>query len=170
MEIKNSTIKDVESILKLYKEAIAYQNEKKGIPWQMLESEVVENEIQENRQWKLIIDNEIACVWVTTFDDVEIWRDKNSEPSVYLHRITTNAKFRGKNILSLVITWAKDFASKNNKTFLRLDTAGINPGLITAYVKNGFKFIATTTIETPHNLPTHYNNAPICLFEMNLSA
>lgn len=168
IEIKNSDLNDVENILEFYREAIAYQKKKNGIPWQITERSSIEKEVKENRQYKLLVGNEIACIWVVAFNDHEIWGDKDSEPSVYLHRIATNPKFRGRNLVSEVITWAKGFALKNHKRYLRLDTAGINPGLITKYVQNGFKFIDTTEIGVSDSLPAHYHNAQICLFEMNL--
>lgn len=168
MKIQNSTVNDIEDIRRLYDEAIAYQKNKKGLPWQILAKEIIEMEIIENRQWKLVIDNEIACVWVTTFSNPEIWGEKNLTPSVYLHRIATNPKFRGQNVISKVINWAKEFGVQNKKSKLRLDTAGINPGLITMYVKNGFKFIDITEIGSSEKLPTHYHNVPICLFEITL--
>ncbi|WP_281321969.1 GNAT family N-acetyltransferase [Flavobacterium aestivum] len=169
MEIKNSSISDVQNILTLYDTAISYQNEKKGLPWPTLERELIETEVKENRQWQLLIDNEIACIWVTTFDDPEIWGDKNADPSVYLHRIATNPKFRGQNIVSKVIDWAKEFAVQNKKEYLRLDTASINPGLITMYVRNGFKFISIIEMRESNKLPSHYHNASVCLFEIKLN-
>lgn len=34
-----------------------------------------------------------------------IWGDKNSEPSVYLHRIATNPNFRGQKQVIEVVKW-----------------------------------------------------------------
>ncbi len=34
--------------------------------------ELVETETKENRQFKLVINNTIACVWAITFSDPEI--------------------------------------------------------------------------------------------------
>jgi GNAT superfamily N-acetyltransferase len=169
MKIQNSTVNDVQSIIALYDTAISYQKEKKCLPWPTLERELIETEIKENRQWQLLIGNEVACIWVTTFDDPEIWGNKNTDPSVYLHRIATNPKFRGNNIISKVIDWAIEFALQNKKENLRLDTAGINPGLITMYVKNGFKFISITEMGESQKLPSHYHNASVCLFEIKLN-
>ncbi|KLT70865.1 GNAT family N-acetyltransferase [Flavobacterium sp. ABG] len=168
MKIVNSTIDDIPSIKTLYDEAIVYQKEKKGTPWPDLPKEIIASEIAENRQWKLVLNDEIVCVWVTTFDDPEIWNEKNADPSVYLHRIATNPNFRGLNIISKVLEWTKNFALQNNKKYVRLDTAGINPGLITMYVKIGFKFIEITKIKNPEKLPAHYHNVPVCLFEIKL--
>ncbi len=168
MKITNSNLKDIQNIQNLYTDAITYQKEKKGLPWPTIDKKLIEQEISENRQWKLIIDEEIACIWMTTFNDPEIWQQKNDDPSVYIHRIAMNPKFRGHNILSKVFDWSKDYAIQNQKFFLRLDIASINPGLITVYVKNGFKFIDIHEMGFSKNLPSHYHNTAVCLLEMKL--
>jgi len=93
IEIQNSTIKDVEVILELYKEAIKFQKEKSAVPWQALDRELIELEVKEKRQWKLVINDIIVCVWMTVFSDPEIWKEKNVDKALYIHRITTNITF-----------------------------------------------------------------------------
>ncbi|RNL94537.1 GNAT family N-acetyltransferase [Sinomicrobium pectinilyticum] len=169
MKIENSTLEDLKNILSLYASAIAYQKEKKGLPWPNLDREMIEKEIIEKRQWKLTINGTIACIWVTTFDDPEIWGEKNNQPSIYLHRIATDPVFRGLNVIAKVFDWTKTFARVNQKNYIRLDIASINPGLITMYVRNGFKFIGMNKMGVSESLPAHYNNATVCLFEMKLN-
>ena len=64
---------------------------------------MVENEIAEKRQFQLLIDGEIACVWAITFSDPQIWEERNKDRAVYIHRIATNPEYRGniftKNII-----------------------------------------------------------------------
>ncbi|MBQ0741472.1 GNAT family N-acetyltransferase, partial [Aquimarina celericrescens] len=64
---------------------------------------MVEKEIQENRQWKLLLDNKIACVWATTFSDAQIWEEKNKDTAVYIHRIAVNPDFRGKHFIAILV-------------------------------------------------------------------
>lgn len=165
--ISQSNLEDIPFIQKLYAAAIVYQNQKNGVPWGNIKEEAIVIEVQEKRQWKLIKDGQTACIWVSTFEDTDIW-GADREPSLYLHRITTNPHFRGQQMVSKVIHWAKQYAIEQNKSYLRLDTAGLNPGLITLYVKNGFKFLGTTQLAYSENLPSHYHHAAICLFEMKL--
>ena len=61
--------------------AIAYQKTKFNKQWQGFDRALVEKEISENRQWKITIDNEIACVFAITFEDKSIWKEKNSRQS-----------------------------------------------------------------------------------------
>ena len=122
MEIQNSSIEDIDFILDLYKSATAYQKERFISHWPEFDREMVINEIVEKRQWKMIIDSEVVCIWATTFSDPLIWEDKNIDPSVYIHRITTNPKFRGKGLVKIIIQWSKNYATENGKNFVRRDT------------------------------------------------
>ena len=74
MTIQNATINDIEDIFKLYKIASDYQKTKKTVVvWPDFERQLVATEIKENRQFKLVINNTIACVWAITFRDDQIW-------------------------------------------------------------------------------------------------
>src|SRR5215207_8113338 len=104
MEIQLSTIEDIDEIFRLYSCAAAYQQEKKKVVvWPAFERSLVETEIAENRQWKMMIGDEIACVWATTFSDAEIWEARNADPAVYIHRIATNPLYRGQKFVHLIV-------------------------------------------------------------------
>ncbi len=167
--ILNSTKEDFEKIFELYHKATEFQKKKYSVFWPDFDPKIVKAEILENRQWKLVIDNQIACIWMTSFEDAEIWKEKDLNDAIYLHRITTNPEFRGKNLTSKIFEWAKVFAKKNDKKYLRLDTVGENRGLIDLYTKRGFSFLGLTKIENAKNLPSHYHNALVSLFELNLN-
>ena len=99
MTIENSTTEDINEIFRLYEIARSFQKIKAVVPWPEFEKELIETEISEKRQWKILIDNQIACVWATTFDDPQIWEERNADPSVYIHRIATNPTFRGQSLV-----------------------------------------------------------------------
>lgn len=171
MEIKNSTKKDVDEIFRLYGIASEYQKSKqKVVVWPRFKRQLVETEIAGNRQWKLIIDNQIACVWATTFSDEQIWEEKNTDAAIYIHRIATNPDFRGNNFVAIIVEWAKTYAITSNKDFVRLDTLGNNEKLITHYTNAGFRFLGMFNLADTKGLPDHYNNVSACLFEINLKA
>lgn len=67
-----STINDIDSIFEFYEMAIAYQKTKFNKQWLGFERDLVAKEISENRQWKIIINDEIACVFAITFEDESI--------------------------------------------------------------------------------------------------
>lgn len=169
MEISNCTITDIDNIFRLYKIASDYQKEKKTVVvWPEFKRELIETEIAENRQWKLMIDNEIACVWATTFSDEQIWEERNDDKAIYIHRIATNPDFRGQNFVYLIAAWAKEYAKKNQIDFIRLDTLGNNIKLIEHYTRAGFTFLGMFDLKDTRDLPEHYHNTPACLFEIRV--
>ena len=168
MHITNCVKDDIGDIFKLYVVATNYQKERYTMHWLEFDYKMVEDEITENRQWKLIIDNEIVCVWATTFTDPLIWEERNIDPSVYIHRIATNENYRGKNFVIDIVKWAKNYAVLNEKKFVRLDTVGLNEKLIAHYTKCGFTFLELRRLKDTDGLPAHYHNADISLFELEV--
>ena len=169
MKIENCTTNDLPEISRLYRLASEYQKLKKTVVvWPEFEKQLIETEISENRQWKLIIDGKIACVWATTFSDLQIWEERNKDAALYIHRIATNPNFRGKNFVSIIVDWAKKYAKSIDKDFVRLDTLGNNVKLIEHYKNAGFSFIGMFDLKDTSELPDHYHNVPASLFEIKL--
>ncbi|MGS2741837.1 GNAT family N-acetyltransferase [Sinomicrobium sp. M5D2P17] len=169
MTISNSTINDIDDIFRLYKIASDYQKAKKEVTvWPDFERGLIENEISENRQWKMTINGEIACIWAITFSDAQIWQKRNEDSAVYIHRIATNPDFRGNNFVTKIVDWAKEYTIAIGKQYVRMDTTGNNARLIEHYKNSGFDFLGMFELEDTKGLPEHYHKAPVCLFEINL--
>ena len=169
MKIENCTFNDITEIFRLYKITSEYQKSKQTVViWPEFERQLVETEISENRQWKLIIVGKIACVWAVTFSDEQIWEERNMDAAIYIHRIAVNPEFRGKNFVSMIAVWAKEYAKSCNKDFVRLDTLGKNVKLIEHYTDAGFNFLGIFDLKDTKGLPGHYHNTPACLFEIKL--
>jgi len=169
MIITNSTKEDIPEIFRLYKLGTDYQ--KKIFPdnqWPEFDKELVETEIFENRQFKLLIENKIACVWAITYSDIDIWEEKENNSSIYIHRITTNPDFRGNNFVKKIVDWSIDFARNQNKQYISMDTCGKNDRLINHYKKCGFTFFGMNKLKNASKLPLHYHNAEVCFFEIEL--
>ncbi len=166
MEILQSELGDLEAILTLYDEATALQQSKGTVQWPKISPELVEAEIREGRQWKLLIDGGLACVWVVAYHDELIWGP--TEPSLFLHRIANHPMQRGNALVGVVVEWAKTQCVENNLRFIRLDTVGYNPGLIRLYTSHGFSSLEPVTIADPTNLPAHYAEDAAYLFEIDL--
>ena len=139
------------------------------VVWPEFEKQLVATEIAEKRQWKLIIDDKIACVWAITFNDEQIWEERNKDAAIYIHRIATHPEYRGRNLVSAIVDWAKLYAKQNGKNYIRLDTLGNNTKLIEHYKNAGFDFLGMFNLKSTQGLPGHYqNNDPACLFEIKL--
>ena len=170
MTIVNSTLEDIPEIFRLYKLATDFQKIKfPGNLWPDLEENFIITEINENRQFKLLIENQIACIWALTFNDPQIWEEKDNNSSIYIHRIATNPEFRGNNFVKIIVDWSKKYAIKEDKKFIRLDTCGRNDRLINHYQNCGFNFLGIKKIKDSSELPSHYHDAEVCYFEIELN-
>ncbi len=169
-QIQNSNLNDIEEIFRLYKIATDFQKTRFTSYWPEFDRKLIETEIIENRQWKIIVEGRIACVWATTFNDPQIWEERNEDPSVYIHRIATNPDFRGQNLVVQIVEWVKIYAKENQKQFVRMDTVGENAGLISYYTKCGFDFLGLLKLKNTEELPAHYNNATISLFQIKINS
>ncbi len=169
MIIKKARPEDINEIFRLYKMASDYQKTRGTVVvWPTFEHNLVATELAEQRQFKLVVNDTVACIWAITFTDEDIWEERNVDAAVYIHRIATNPSFRGRNFVATIVTWAKDYAKANSKRFVRLDTLGNNTKLIEHYTKAGFDFLGLFDLKNTDALPAHYKEAPVCLFEIDL--
>jgi len=166
MEFHNSATSDLEAIFELYDAAIAHQKAVSKMHWLPFDTKMVEAEIAEHRQWKILVDGQIACVFVTAYTDAAIWGEKDYEPSVYLHRIVTNPAFRGRNFVGAIVEWSKQHGKALNKKMLRLDTWAENLKLKEVYLRNGFQFLGNAAPADPTALPSHYSGIVLGFYEM----
>ena len=169
MIVENIRLEEIDDVFNLYNIASAYQKSKKSVVvWPDFDRDMVSAEITEQRQFKLVIDNEIACIWAITFSDAQIWVKRNEDPAIYIHHIATNPSFRGHNFVASIVDWAKDYAKMHAKQFIRLDTIGDNTRLIKHYCTCGFNFLGMFNLPNVDELPPHYKEGPVCLFEIDL--
>jgi GNAT superfamily N-acetyltransferase len=168
MTIENSKRTDIPKIFELYRIATDYMKSKNQVYWPEFPKELIISEIEENRQWKLLINEQIACIWATALNDELIWGNENNEPSLYIHRIATNPKFRGQNLVKKLIDWANEYGKNKSLKHIRMDTVGLNKGLISHYEKLGFEFLGTKKIENTNGLPEHYKDGEVCYFQKEI--
>lgn len=168
MEILNSTLSDLGTIFGLYDAAIAHQKAVSNQHWLPFERSLVEAEIAEGRQWKIMLDGQIACIFLTAYSDPHIWGEKDADPAIYLHRIVTNPAFRGRNFVAAIVEWARQHGKTMGKKFVRLDTWADNPRLKELYLRCGFHFLGVERPANPAALPSHYSTIFLGLFEMTI--
>ena len=169
MTITNCNLDDITEIFRLYQLARDFQ--KIQFPenlWPEFDRDFIATEVIENRQFKIVIDNKIACIWAITYNDADIWEEKENNDAIYIHRIATNPEFRGNNFVQMIADWSKDFAKKENKKFVRMDTCGQNNRLINHYKNCGFEFLGMKKLKDSSGLQAHYHNADVCFFEIEL--
>lgn len=168
MTIDTANKYDIKNIYELYEMATAFQKTVFEKQWEGFEQSLIEKEIDENRLWKIYKDNEIVCVFTINFTDKLFWGEKDNQPSIYIHRIALNDNFRGQNVMSKIIDWAKKYCFENEKQFIRMDTWGGNTKLIDYYKKCGFEHIKTIDLDDTKGLPLHYKGK-LALLEMSVN-
>ena len=169
MLITQSTPEDIDIIFELYDEAVKFQKTVFNKQWQGFERSLVETEIAEGRQWKIVSEGKVLCIFAITFNDPLIWNEKDKDPAIYIHRIVTNPRFRGGAYVREIVKWSKDYARSINKKYIRMDTWGDNEKLKEYYVSCGFEYLGITRMENTDGLPKHYEGLSLSLFEIQVS-
>lgn len=168
MTATQSDESDIEEIFSLYRIATQLMRDKGVTAWPEFDRDMVTTELKEGRQWKILVDGKVACVWAVTYSDPEIWGSRNADPAIYIHRIATHPDFRGRGFVSHIVKWAMDYAGAKGLRFIRMDTVGQNHGLIDHYCKHGFSFLGLSKLEDTANLPAHYHHATVSLFQIEV--
>ena len=168
MKFLNSDREDFEEIFRLYDAAIAFQKTVFDKSWLPFDREMISKEIKEKRHWKIVSDEKIACIFSIAFNDELIWKEKNIDAAVYIHRIVTNPEFRGQKFVPVITDWSIDYAKEIGKKFVRMDTWGDNQKLIDYYIACGFKFLGVVEPTKTADLPKHYEGISLSLFEIKI--
>ena len=167
-EIINSQPQDVDLIFEFYDMAIAHQKKVFNKHWQGFDRQLVAQEIAENRQYQILIDGEPACIFAITFNDPQIWEERDIQPSIYIHRIVTHPNFRGFAFVKIIISWAKNYCKNHNLQYIRMDTWADNAKLLAYYTSCGFTHAGSITIGKESGLPKHYEGIGLNLFEIKV--
>jgi ribosomal protein S18 acetylase RimI-like enzyme len=168
VEIIASTPADIDRIFELYDAGTAYQRAVGGLSWQGFERSLIEREIAEGRQFKIVADGNVVCVFVLTFDDAILWRERSADPAVYIHRIAIDPAFRGRGYVKQIVAWARDYCRAEGKRFIRMDTGSGNERLNAYYVSCGFNYLGIVKYDNADGLPAHYQTGSSSLFEMSV--
>lgn len=166
--IVNTSLQDMEAVLSLYKMASDFKKTVSGVQWPEFDQNMIETEINEGRHFKITVEGQVACVWSITFDDHQVWAEKNEDPAIYIHRIATNPNFRGQKFVEQIVEWAKQFAPQHNKLYVRMDTTAGNQRLTDYYVKCGFTYLGDKKMTDTEGRPDHYHNATMGLFQLEV--
>ncbi|HLP12768.1 MAG TPA: GNAT family N-acetyltransferase [Flavobacteriales bacterium] len=166
MEIVNCTQVDLDLIFDLFKSAIDYQKRKGYDLWPLFSREMVEKDIADGRQWKILEEGNVLCVFAVMYNDPVIWLERDADPAVYLHRIAINPMHKGKRMMEVIRAWALNHAKRNGKKYVRMDTWGNNETLRNYYINCGFHYIGQQELKSVDGLPDHYGGNYLSLFEI----
>ncbi len=163
--IKNTEIHDLDFACYLYEEAIKYQK-KNGYPTYRWDDRVVQKKyIEAGCHYKVISNNDIAAIFNIQFQDKLIWREMDDGTAIYLHGVLINPPYKGKRIFGDILSWVSDFAKRNNKQKVRLDTWYNNPNLFNYYSSFGFEEVEEFQTPDGEDIPLNCRGNLVTLME-----
>jgi ribosomal protein S18 acetylase RimI-like enzyme len=168
IKIVNTTDADINTIFWLFEQAMELQGKNGYKVWEGIDKTSLQKDIDEKLQYKIVKDSEILCIFSIQYNDPFIWRGRDQNDAIYLHRIVVNPDFKGQKQFQRVLNWAKGFARQNNLNFVRMDTWADNLKIIDYYKSFGFKFIENYRTLDAMELPIQNRNLNVALLEMKL--
>jgi ribosomal protein S18 acetylase RimI-like enzyme len=170
IKIGECLVSELSDVQELYSFARSYQKTKGVVVWPPFADQLVMADIKEKRLFKIEIDQRIAAVFTITEEDALIWAGKDHDSALYIHRIATHPKYRGRHLVKHIVAWTKARARDQKRPFIRLDTVGENTRLIDYYQSCGFTFLGMYTLANTERLPAHYAKGGCCLFELRVES
>jgi hypothetical protein len=156
---------DIPTIYWLFDEAIVYQKNNDYPVWPGYDKDTLDEDIAQHRQFKILIDGEIAGIFTILDSDPIVWREKNAQPAVYLHRVVVNPKHKGKKLFGDVLKWTSKRAQNLNIDLIRMDTWADNPVLVSYYQQFDFKIVEYYTTPNTLELPLQQRGNNVVLLE-----
>src|SRR5580700_11236819 len=149
-QIVPTTFADIECIYSLFESAIQYQQKKQYPVWNGIDREMVQIDIAHKRQYKIISGGDILCIFSVVWSDPHIWRERDNSDALYLHRIVVNPRHKGHRHFGKILNWSINFAERQHRKIIRMDTWASNPTIIAYYQSFGFTFLGTfMTTDSP---------------------
>jgi ribosomal protein S18 acetylase RimI-like enzyme len=160
---------DLPDILWLFEQAMKLQGQNGYKVWKDIDKAGLENDIENKLQYKITKDNYILCIFSIQYKDPFIWRERDKDDAIYLHRIVVNPNFRGQKQFEKVLNWAKQFVRHNSLRFIRMDTWADNEKIIDYYKSFGFMFIENYKTSDSLELPIQNRNLSVALLEIDIN-
>lgn len=167
MKIIRTEKSDLPFVYHLFDEAILYQKRKNYPVWPGYDKTVLNNDIEDKRAFKIVINNEIACIFSITTDDMA-WNDDGLGIAVYVHRVVVNQKFKGQRLFGVITNWLIDYAQKHQLKLVRMDTWGNNPVIIDYYKTFGFELTGFQQYPDTEDIPIQLRGNRSALLEYKL--
>lgn len=168
MQIVHTDLTDLPFVCWLFDEAIIYQK-RKGYPvWIGYDMTVLQNDIADFRQYKLMIEEEIACIFSVCYEDEMVWGERDNNNAIYLHRIVINPAFKGRRLVGVIVNWALTHAQEQGRPLLRMDTWGNNENIIAYYQTFGFYIVDYYQMPDTADIPIQQRGNRVVLLERHV--
>jgi ribosomal protein S18 acetylase RimI-like enzyme len=168
VNIVNTTNEDLEKVLWLFEEAISLQGKNGYKVWDGIDKPALGQEMEKGLQYKIAKGEEILCIFSIQFSDPFIWREKDKNDALYLHRIVVNPNFKGQRLFEKVLNWATNFARQKGLGYIRMDTWADNLKIINYYKSFGFEVVENYKTNSEPQLPVQNRNLNVALLQLTL--
>lgn len=145
MKIKKAIKENIDSILTITQACGNALAENSIYQWneEYPSKEVFLTDLERDELYVLEVENTIlGCITISTFMDEEYktvdWLTKD-ENNIYIHRLAVHPDSQGKGYAQSLMTFAENYAKKNNFQSVRLDTFSQNPRNLKFYPKRGYQ-------------------------------
>jgi ribosomal protein S18 acetylase RimI-like enzyme len=165
IRITTTTRADLPQVLSLFDYAMSLQGGKGYKVWHAIDTRALEDDIQNGLQYKIVAEHEILCVFSVQYRDPFIWREKDDDNAIYLHRIVIDQKFKGQRLFGSVLQWAVHEATRRRLKFMRMDTWADNQKIIDYYRTFGFECIGYHKTPDVPELPVQNRNLEVALLQ-----
>jgi ribosomal protein S18 acetylase RimI-like enzyme len=158
---------DLPDIRATYEHARATQRERSAIAWPEFADDAILREIEEQRLFRVLIDDTLAGVFSVAYDDPAIWGAHERGQHLYLHRIARAAACPSRGLVDAVLLWASEQCRALGRAGLRMDTWASNAALIEFYRRREFHLVEERRLGADPRLPPHYHGNVFALLERN---
>lgn len=143
--IRKAIASDIDKLMEITKACAVYMIENNIFQWNEFypNKNAFLNDFERSELYILELDNTlIGCITISTFMDEEYeaisWLTENKN-NTYIHRLAVHPNHQGKGYAQKLMTFAEDFAKKNNFASVRLDTFSQNQRNQKFYKCRGYK-------------------------------
>ena len=169
IKIINTTKNDLNNILWLFSQAMDLQGKNGYKVWDDIDIAGLEKDIENCLQYKILKGNDILCIFSIQYNDPFIWREKDNNDAIYIHRAVVNPNYKGQRQFEKVVDWTIHHAREKNLKYVRMDTWADNSRIIDYYMSFGFEFVEYYKTSDHQELPIQNRNLNLALLEMKLS-
>ena len=170
IKIINITVDDLVIVLWLFEQAMEFQGKNGYKVWEKIDQLFLQREIDEGLQFKIVKNENILCIFSVQYNDPLIWRDRDRQDAIYLHRIVVSPNFKGQKQFQHVLNWAKQYSRETNLKYVRMDTWTENKKIIDYYQSFGFQFVENYKTTYAAALPLQNRNLELALLELELDS
>jgi len=167
-QVVNTTTADLDSVYRLFEEAITYIKKNNYVGWSTYDRTCLNNDMQSQHQFKIVANHQILAIFSICLVDALIWGTREKGDAVYLHRIVVNPKYKGQKQFQKILDWTINYAQRKRLQYIRMDTWAANPSIIAYYKTFGFAVVDTCTTPDTLDLPTQHRNLEVALLELTL--